>query len=121
MSFRRLFSLVIAAALILAPATMMGGSPAMAMDGQDMAAMGDRHTASPPSPCHDDKSQADDQAPDSKRVPGSCCVMTCVAIPAVGGELAVHLPPQRMNQPVPPASRPHGLEPEADPPPPRFS
>jgi len=119
-SFRRILSLLLLAALVLAPAGMMGGSAAMAMDGHAGAGMS-HDTATAANPCHADQSQPGDQAPDTKQVPGSCCVMMCVAIPAVGGELAVHMLPRKMSQPLPLASDPHGLAPEAEPPPPRFS
>ena len=120
-SIGRLFSLLVLVALVLGPLTMLGGSPAMAMDGHAMAAGGHHEMVKAATPCHDAGKQADEQKPDSRQMPDSCCVMMCAAIPAVGGELALHLVPQTKRQRLPRALGPHGLEPEADPPPPRFS
>ena len=121
MSFRRILSLLLLVGLVLAPLSMIGGSSAMAMGGKAMTGMSHEQIAADTPPCHDKKSQRDDNAPDTKQPPGNCCVMMCVAIPSVGGQLAAHLLPPQIRQPLPPASGPHGLEPEADPPPPRFS
>ena len=120
-SLRRLLSLLLFLALVLGPVAMLGGSPAMAMDGHAMAAGGNHEMVKAATPCHDAGRQGDEQAPDSRQMPNSCCVMMCAAIPAVGGELALHLIPPMVRQRIPRALGPHGLEPEADPPPPRFS
>ena len=119
-SFRRILSLLLLVGLVLAPLSMIGGHPAMAMGGKAMVGMGHEQTASTP-PCHGKQPQRGDHAPDTKQLPGNCCVMMCVAIPAVGGQLAAHMVPLEIRQALPPASAPRGLEPEADPPPPRFS
>jgi hypothetical protein len=113
-SFRRILSLFLLIALVIAPASMLGGAPAMAADHH--AAMGIAVTGAAPSahPC------ADKHAPAKKSFDG-CCVMTCVAIPAVGGMLPIHIMAPALIQPSPLAADPHGLNPEADPPPPRFS
>lgn len=118
-SFRRILSLLLLVGLVLAPLSMMGAAPAMAMDGKAMAGMS--HEAASTPPCHGKRPQRGDHAPDTKQLPGNCCVMMCVAIPAVGGQLAAHMMPPQIRQALPPARGPHGLEPEADPPPPRFS
>ena len=121
-SLRRILSLLLLVGLVLAPLGMFGGSPAMAMSGHAMSAQSHDAQSVGAAPCHSKKrQQGDGKAPDSKQVPGNCCVMMCSAIPAMSGQLAEHLAPQQILQPLPPASRPHGLKPEADPPPPRFS
>lgn len=119
MSLRRIFSLLLLVSLVLAPLSMVGGSSAMAMGGPAMAAMSHADTALATPPCHD--STGDDEAPDTDQLSGNCCVMMCVAIPPIGGQLAAHVLPAQIRQFLPPARGPHGLEPEADPPPPRFS
>ena len=121
MSFRRILSLLLLVGLVLAPLSMMSGAPAMAMDGKAMAGMNHEQLGTATPPCHGKQSKPGDEAPDGKQAPMNCCVMMCVAIPAVGGQLAAHMVPLEIRQPLPPVSGPHGLEPEADPPPPRFS
>jgi hypothetical protein len=120
-SIRRLVSLLLVLALVLGPAAMLGGSPAMAMGGNAAAAGGHHEMAKAATPCHEAGSQEDEQGPDSRQVPDSCCVMMCAAIPAVGGELPLQLLPPTARRRLPRALGPHGLEPEADPPPPRSS
>lgn len=113
-SFRRIFSLLVLFALVLAPAAMLGGAPAMAMDHHQATATSDDGSSTSSHPC------SDQQAP-SKKASHNCCVMGCVAIPAVGGELAVLTLPTSLRLALPKFWDPHGLAPEADPPPPRFS
>ena len=121
-SLRHILSLLLLVGLVLAPLGMFGGSPAMAMSVAEISAQGHSSHAAAVAPCHSKKSvEGNGQAPDSKQLPGNCCVMMCSAIQAVSGQLAEHLEPQQILQPLPPSSRPHGLKPEADPPPPRFS
>ena len=118
-SLRRIFSLLLLVSFVLAPLSMVGGSSAMAMAGHAMAGMSHPETAQATPPCH--KSKGGDEAPDIDQPTVNCCVMMCVAIPPIGGQLAAHVLPDQIRQSLPLAPGPHGLEPEADPPPPRFS
>ena len=118
-SLGRILSLLLLVGLVLAPLGMIQ-APAMAMAGHAMTAPGHDSEAAV-APCHSKRQKGDDQSSDSRQMPGNCCALMCTAIAAVGGQLAEHLPPRQILQPLPPASRPHGLDPEADPPPPRFS
>lgn len=120
-SLRRILSLLLLVSLALAPLSMIGGSAAMATGGQAMTGMSHEQDATGTPPCHGNQQQSDDDATDTKQLPGNCCVMMCVAIPAVGGQLAEQLLQAQIRQPLPPARGPHGLEPEAEPPPPRLS
>jgi hypothetical protein len=113
-SFRRILSLLVLLALVLSPAPMLAGSPAKAMDQHEAMVMSDDPGTAPAHPC------AGEQVPANKAA-HDCCVMSCVAIPAVGGELALHLPPTSLRLALPEFWDPHGLAPEAEPPPPRFS
>lgn len=120
-SFRRILSLLLLVGLVLAPMSMMSGAPAMAMDGKAIAGMSHERLTTDTPPCHGKQSQSDDNSPDTKQAPTNCCVMMCAAIPAAGGQPTAHVLPLQVRQALPPARAPHGLEPEADPPPPRFS
>ena len=120
-SFRRILSMLLLVGLVLAPLGMMGGSPAMAMSGHSMGAMSDEQAKIVTPPCHDKQSKNDEQAPDTGQLSGNCCVMMCVAIQALGGQLAAPALPPQVRQALPLARDPHGVAPEADPPPPRFS
>jgi hypothetical protein len=114
MSFRPFLSLLVLFALALAPAPMSAGSPALATGHQDEMATSHHSPAASEHPC------AGDQAP-SNGVAHDCCVMSCGAIPAVGGGLAPVLAPPSLRQPLSLGWDAHGLAPEADPPPPRYS
>lgn len=113
MSFGRILSLLVVLGLVVAPAGMAAGGPAMSGHGAAMAMSHD--SMLPVHPCTDKQRPADKKAPDA------CCVMMCIAIPAAGGALAVQSILPRERQPLPRLNGPPGLHPEADPPPPRFS
>ncbi|HEV2745988.1 MAG TPA: hypothetical protein VGW34_01655 [Allosphingosinicella sp.] len=108
MIFRAAIAFCIALALLLVPAGMTGGGTAMAA-GHDMAA------AAAMEHCADEQMPPQDEAPDT------CCVVTCVAIAAIGGEMGLIgvVPTAKPWSPL--AVRPDGLDPAADTPPPRVS
>ena len=116
---RRLLSLLFLFALVVAPAGMIGASPAMATTGPAMAPMS--HETMAAQPCHQDEAGSDQKAPGSNQEPQSCCVTMCVAIAAMGGELAPHAVPTAIRESLLAGNGLHGLGPEADPPPPRTS
>lgn len=119
-SFRLLLSLILLAALVLGPVSLLGASPAMAMNDLSEAAAGHLGVKSA-APCHGSGQQQDEQGPDSGQMYDSCCVTMCSAIPETSRQLAGQVPPRQILQRRPADIGSHGLEPEADPPPPRFA
>ena len=109
--FTRILSLLVLVGLALAPLGM--GSPAMAAGGNVMAGMS--HEAAPAAghPC------AGKQKPAGKQMPDNCCALACSFIPAAAAALAAHSAPPSLVLPDALVRSPGGLEPEAEPPPPR--
>ena len=113
MNLRPLLSLLVLVGLVLAPAGLaapaaaMARHQAMAMSHHDGAALADH-------PCADKRKPADQKA-------HGCCLMTCLGITVLDGELALRTILAGMRQPIPRMRDPHGLTPEAEPPPPRLS
>ena len=112
-SVRNLLSLLVLLGLVLAPAGMAAPAAAMAMaDHQKMSHHDDATLAG--HPCADKGMPADGKAHD-------CCVMTCLGLTVLVGELFLQPGHAGMRQPIPRMRDPRGLTPEAEPPPPRFS
>ena len=105
---RRLFPLLLALAMLLAPLTMLGGGAATAMPHDTMASMD--HCAGMDEPSQDRPGADID------------CMMVCAAVPP---PLAPRLDSHTVAPAALPhfavATAPHGLDPEAETPPPRFS
>lgn len=106
---KRLFRLLLVFAMLLAPLTMVGGGGAMAMNHDTGASMAMDHCAG-----------MDQPSPDRPDV-NIDCMMTCAAVPP----LVPSVEAQAMAPaPIPhsaPATARHGLDPEAETPPPRVS
>ena len=112
---RDFLSLLVMLGLVLAPAGMAAPASAMAMAGHGTMAMShDQAVAPADHPCADKQKPAGGEAHD-------CCVMTCLGISVLEGAFALQPMPAGMRQPIPRMRDPHGLTPEADPPPPRLS
>jgi hypothetical protein len=113
MAAQRLLRMLTLAALLLASFGMLGSHataavPTAAANGHHMEGMADGHCADTGQPANDRPSSSID------------CMMACSVLAGIGSELAEHplpaaTPPEAM---VPKAI--HGLNPEADPPPPRL-
>ena len=103
----RILSLLVALAVLIAPAGMMRADAAM--PDHDMAA------AAPMDHC------AGQSAPDEKqKPPESCCVVACATFIALPAELAAPAVPSIRHRMLVSAVH-HGLAPEAATPPPRSS
>ena len=119
---RVILSFLLFIGLVLAPMALPDKSQAMAMAGADGTAVSHHETGiKAVHPCSDGQVPVDRQAPSKDEAPANCCVMTCVAIPALGASLADQALPAQIRLRLPRQSDPRGLAPEADPPPPRFS
>lgn len=117
----RLLSLLALIALVIGPISMLGADPAGAMSDRAGAAATEESAAVETAhPCHQDRSSDDRQVP-SDKAGGNCCVMSCVALPALEDGLAVQPPQVSIPVPMSRMRDPHGLRPEAEPPPPRYS
>ena len=104
---RRLFQLLLALAMLLAPLTMVGGGAAMAKSHDAMTAMG--HCVGMDEPSKDQPAADVD------------CMMTCAAVPPLVSRLEAHMIAPATLPHFAVASAPHRLDPEAETPPPRFS
>ena len=109
MSFRRLLPLLALVALLFSPFGRAAAAEAMAMPDHMAAAMAGHCDDSPePAGHRSDKAGVDCLV--------ACAVMTPPAVPALAAE-----PPQRLVPAASPLPAFSGLNPGADPPPPRFS
>jgi hypothetical protein len=114
MAVLRLIRILTLAALLLAPFGMVGehataALPAVAAAGHHMEDMAAGHCADTGEPAKDRPSSSID------------CMMACSALAGIESELAEHpLPAATPPQELAPKTI-HGLNPEADPPPPRFA
>ncbi len=107
-NLRLFLSFLVALAVALVPAGMPAAAATPAGHHQAAANTGAGHCAEAPEP-------AKQQAPDD------CCLMTCVALPPTGGTpLAAAIAPAPLLS-IALAADFHGLDPEAETPPPRFS
>ena len=111
---KRLFQLLLAFAMLLAPLTMVGGGAAMAMPHGAAPEMAMDHCAGMDAPSKDQPSK-DQPAADVD------CLMTCAAVPPLVARLEAQLIAPAPLPPFVPAAAPRGLDPEAETPPPRFS
>jgi hypothetical protein len=104
----RLIRLAIMLAVLLAPLAMIGGAPARAAA---------HHAAAPQTADHCAGMQKN-----SKEQPAQSrdCMVACAAIIAMSSEIDAHLPAPAVAQAIAPATSGHGLEPEAETPPPRL-
>jgi hypothetical protein len=64
---------------------------------------------------------ADLPAPAQKKAPENCCVVTCAALPALGGHLIAPAAPGATLPRLPLLTGRDGLRPDAETPPPRLS
>lgn len=115
MAVLRLLRILTIAALLLAPFGMLANHSAAAppaaeaSSGHDMAGMAPEHCADTGQPAQDRPSSSID------------CMMACSALAGIESDLAEHpLPAAARAEAVAP-NKIHGLNPEADPPPPRFA
>jgi hypothetical protein len=106
---KRLFQLLLAFAMLLAPLTMVGGGAAMAMPHGPTPEMAMDHCAGMDAPSKDQPTADID------------CMMTCAAVPPLVPRLEAQLIAPATLPHFAPAAAPRGLDPEAETPPPRFS
>ena len=111
----RLLRFLTLIALLVAPVGMMSGHAAMAMS---RATIDGHHMAATTAPDH----CAGMDQPSKKSSDGSIdCTISCSALPTADPQIAAHplaaasVPHVLLSESV------HGLQPEADPPPPRFA
>lgn len=106
-AMKRLFQLLLALAVLMAPLTMVGGGAAMAMPHDTMAAMD--HCAGMDGP--------------SKKQPGLDidCMIMCAAVPTVEPRLDPQMTVPAPLLHFPATSTSDGLDPESETPPPRIS
>jgi hypothetical protein len=116
-------------AVLLSPLSMIAPSHAMMataaakpteMHGADHEAAVDADQASEEMAASSHCAPAEDQ---DGSPPGRSpdCAIACAALPSGGAGLKARAPLARTIAPLPPAAEPHGLDPEAATPPPRFS
>ena len=103
--------------MLFSPISMAAGHSAMAMPASS-AAMADHMSATPTGHCADMSGEQDKSAPTG---PSIDCMIACAAMPAADFSVAVHplfvafIEPARLTGAL------HGLHPESDPPPPRYT
>ena len=114
MAVLRLIRILTLATLLLAPFGMLGNHaaaalPTAAASGHHMEGMAAGHCPDTGQPAKDRSSSSID------------CMMACSALAGIEGELAEHPLPAAAPPEVIAPKAIHGLNPEADPPPPRFA
>jgi hypothetical protein len=107
MTFARLLAFILALAMLLAPAGMIGAAAAMPATHDMAAAMPMAHCASQPEP-------------DQKEAPESCCIVVCSALLGSRGEIAPPLAPTLSYESMA-VSAHFGFTAESETPPPRFA
>lgn len=121
MAVTRLLRFLIALAMLLAPISMMGSHAAMAMTSPAAAAMAD-HGAGEASAGHcADMAMPDEQAPDQAPAKNIDCTIACSCMPPAIGDISEPAALPAMAQRPALALPLHGLNPKAEPRPPRFS
>jgi hypothetical protein len=108
----RLVRILALLALVLAPLGMIGARPAMAAPTPGVAA----HHGQASDHCAGMDQPAEPE-------PVSCidCIMVCSGLPAAGSEVAAHPVSTATLPRLPLEQRVHGVNPESEPPPPRFA
>lgn len=118
MSPTRLLRLLTMIAVLFSSLSMMSGHAAMAMPAPSASTMDHMKATAPAGHCAD---MAADREPDDQGAPDIDCMIACSAIPAADFEVETHPMAAGFLEPVRLVSALHGLHPESDPPPPRFS
>lgn len=118
MSLTRLLRFLTMIAILFSPLSMASGHAAMAMPAPSASAMEHKQAATPAGHCADMNTDRD--TGDQSRVDIDCMI-ACSAIPAADFEVETHAMAAAFLEPGRLVSALHGLHPESDPPPPRFS
>lgn len=117
MPLTRLLRFLTLIAVIFAPISMSGGHAAMAMPAPS-AAMAEQMPAAPAGHCADMGGEQDKSGPSA---PNIDCMIACSAMPAADFEVEVHPVVAAFIEPRALTNALNGLNPESDPPPPRFA
>jgi hypothetical protein len=117
----RLLRFLIALAMLLAPISMMGTHAAMAMPSPAPAAMADHGTAEATAGHCAEMPAPGEQAPDQAPAKSIDCMIACSCVPPAIGDIAEPAALPALAQRPALALPLHGLNPKAEPRPPRFS